>query len=100
MARQSWAAPARSPDCASRWARFMASVEFSRKFCISERMLEDGRALRQRPKKRSEFHPFYVSTRNRDAASDAPSHISDLFGGRRTNAFRAARESFRPPLPA
>src|SRR2546430_5499679 len=29
MARHSWAAPARSPDCARRWARLMASVEFS-----------------------------------------------------------------------
>src|SRR5712671_551796 len=29
MARHNWAAPARSPDCARRWARLMASVEFS-----------------------------------------------------------------------
>src|SRR5258708_11127729 len=76
----------------------MASVEFSRKFCISERMLEEGRALRQRLKKRSEFDPFYVSTRNRDSASNAASRISDLFGWRRTDALHTAGEPFREPL--
>src|SRR6266576_6097111 len=76
----------------------MASVEFSRKFCISERMLEEQWVLRQRLKKRSEFDPFYVSTRNRDSAPNAASRISDLFGWRRTNALHTAGEPFRGPL--